>query len=116
LYADPAQMKQVFANLIKNAIQAIPGEGKITITTSLVKKDETHYLRIQVKDTGTGMSEEVKEKLFDPYFTTKKDGSGLGLAIVERIIFDHNGSIWFETEKGSGTTFFIDLPIKETHE
>ena len=59
------------------------------------------------------MDEDVQQKLFNPYFTTKKDGSGLGLAIVERIIFDHNGSIWFETKKGSGTSFFIDLPFKE---
>lgn len=113
IYVDKNQIKQVFANLLKNAIHAIDDNGKIIISTNVIDKSGIKFLRIQFTDTGCGMDEEVQLKLFDPYFTTKKDGSGLGLAIVERIIFDHNGSIWFETKKGSGTSFFIDLPIKE---
>ena len=109
---DKNQIKQVFANLLSNSIQAIEDEGNITITTALIKKEDNNYLRIQIHDTGKGMNDEAKEKLFEPYYTTKKDGSGLGLAIVEKIIFDHNGSIWFETKKDSGTTFYIDLPEK----
>jgi two-component system nitrogen regulation sensor histidine kinase NtrY len=109
---DRKQMKQVFANLIKNAIQAMSNGGELSVTTDLVKKDENQYFRVQVRDTGDGIDEEIKDKIFEPYFTTKRDGSGLGLSIVDRIIFDHNGSIWFETKKGSGTTFFIDLPME----
>ncbi len=110
---DKNQIKQVFANLLKNSIHAIKDEGKIIISTNVIDKSGLLYLRIQISDTGCGMNDEVQQKLFDPYFTTKRDGSGLGLAIVERIIFDHNGSIWFETKLGSGTSFFIDLPFKE---
>ena len=109
---DRKQMKQVFANLIKNAIQAMPGGGELSVITDLVKKDDYPYFRVQVRDTGNGIEEEFKDNIFEPYFTTKKDGSGLGLSIVDRIIFDHNGSIWFETKKDRGTTFFIDLPME----
>ena len=109
---DKNQIKQVFANLLKNSIHAIEDKGKIIISTNVIDKGGLKFLRIQISDTGCGMDDETQQKLFDPYFTTKKDGSGLGLAIVERIIFDHNGSIWFETKKGSGTSFFIDLPFQ----
>jgi len=112
LMVDKNQMKQVFANLIKNAIQAMPSGGEISIITDLVKKDDTRYFRVQLRDTGCGMEEEFRQQIFEPYFTTKKGGVGLGLSIVERIIFDHNGVIWFETKRGSGTTFFIDLPME----
>lgn len=109
---DRKQMKQVFANLFKNAIQAMPDGGELSVITDLVKKDDYPYFRVQVRDTGNGIEQEFKDNIFEPYFTTKKDGSGLGLSIVDRIIFDHNGSIWFETKKGRGTTFFIDLPME----
>jgi nitrogen fixation/metabolism regulation signal transduction histidine kinase len=111
---DRHQMKQAFANLFKNAIQAMPEGGEIFVVMDIVKKDYGRYFRIQVRDTGVGMDEEARNKAFEPYFTTKKDGSGLGLPIVERIIFDHNGDIWFETREGDGTTFFIDLPLENS--
>ncbi|MCF7928630.1 MAG: HAMP domain-containing protein, partial [Spirochaetales bacterium] len=114
LYADPKQLKQVFTNLIKNAMEAMPSGGTITITADLVMKGDSHYARIQVRDTGSGISEEDQESVFHPYFTSKEHGTGLGLAIVERIIFDHRGTIWFESEPGVGTTFFIDLPVEQT--
>ena len=106
---DPAQMKQVFANLFTNALSAMDGEGEIYTRADLVKKGDRLYCRIQVQDTGRGISEEEQTKVFNPYFTTKEHGTGLGLAIVERIVFDHHGQIWFESEEGVGTTFFIDL-------
>ena len=109
--ADREQIKRVFANLIRNAVQAMPDGGVVTITADLVTKDQTGYLRIRVQDTGGGMEDEARERAFEPYYTTKRDGSGLGLPIVERIIFDHNGSISFESRRGSGTTFTIDLPV-----
>ncbi len=111
IVADRDQTRQAFANLIKNAIQAMPDGGRVIVSTDLVTKDQTEYLRVRIQDTGQGMDEEAREKAFEPYFTTKKEGSGLGLAIVERIVFDHNGRIWFETERGRGTTFFVDLPV-----
>ncbi len=110
--ADRNQMKQVFANLFKNAIRAMPEGGDILISSDIVKKENKNYCRIWIKDTGIGIEDELKSKVFDPYFTTKKDGTGLGLAIVERIVFDHNGLIRFETQIGTGTTFIIDLPLE----
>lgn len=108
--ADRSQIKQVLANLTKNAIQAIPGAGQITFRAAFVNKEGRRQCRIWVKDSGPGIAEEIRERIFDPYFTTKKDGTGLGLAIVERIVFDHDGAIWFETQDGAGTTFIVDLP------
>ena len=83
------------------------GKRRIRCLKALGYTDITGY------DTRQDRREETREKIFDPYFTTKKDGSGLGLSIVDRIIFDHDGRIWFETKKGSGTTFFIDLPLEQ---
>lgn len=112
--ADKNQLHQVFSNLLKNACEAMGERGKIIIRSDLVRKQNNQYCRIQIEDTGPGIAAEHREQVFHPYFTTKEHGSGLGLAIVERIIFDHKGQIWFETEKGVGTTFFIDLPAENT--
>lgn len=112
LMIDRNQFKQVFANLFINAIQAMPNGGTLFVRSDLVKKEKNNYCRIQVRDTGTGIEESVGAHIFDPYFTTKKSGNGLGLSIVERIIFDHNGNIWFESQMGVGTTFFIDIPME----
>jgi nitrogen fixation/metabolism regulation signal transduction histidine kinase len=112
LFIDRNQFKQVFANLMINAFQAMPGGGNIFIRADLVKKEKTNYCRIQVRDTGTGIEEATQPSIFNPYFTTKQGGTGLGLSIVERIVFDHNGNIWFETKRDVGTTFFIDIPVE----
>ncbi|MFP4365145.1 MAG: ATP-binding protein [Spirochaetia bacterium] len=109
--ADKDQMKQVFVNLFQNAIASMGDEGKVIIRANLVKKGESQYSRIQVEDTGSGISEAEQEKIFNPYFTTKRTGTGLGLSIVERIVFDHSGNIWFESQEGRGTVFYIDLPV-----
>ena len=110
--ADKTQMKQVFINLFKNAFEAIDGEGRVTVRADLVRKGNTQYCRIQIQDTGCGVGEAYQNQVFNPYFTTKGSGTGLGLPIVERIIFDHKGQIWFETQEGVGTSFFIDLPME----
>ncbi len=110
--ADRTQLKQVFINLFKNAFEAIEGEGRVTVRADLVRKGNSQYCRIQVQDTGRGIGAENQSQVFNPYFTTKGAGTGLGLPIVERIIFDHKGQIWFETQDGVGTTFFIDLPME----
>ncbi len=109
---DPSQFKQVFANLFKNAMQAMPRGGEITLRSAKINKESRAYCRIWIKDSGGGISDDIKRRIFEPYFTTKKEGTGLGLAIVERIIFDHDGNIWFETQEGIGTTFIIDLPLE----
>ncbi len=111
--ADRSQLKQVFANLFKNAGEALPGGGTVQVRAERVSKGGRAYCRIWVKDDGVGMNEEERRMLFRPYFTTKKDGTGLGLAIVERIIFDHDGTIAVETQAGAGTTFIIDLPLEQ---
>lgn len=111
LQVDRAQIKRVFANLFKNAIQAMPEGGLITVRADGVRKGHSTFCRIQVRDTGVGIEEGDKLMIFDPYFSTKKEGSGLGLAIAQRVVFDHKGNIWAESVRGSGTTFFIDLPM-----
>lgn len=104
------QLNQVFMNIISNAIDAIEGEGRIAITTQVV--DDQIWTSIQ--DSGSGMSEEVKGRLFEPLFTTKgvTKGTGLGLAISKSIIDKHEGEIEVSSELGKGSTFVIKLPIR----
>ncbi|MFW6215165.1 MAG: sensor histidine kinase [Alkalispirochaetaceae bacterium] len=107
---DRRQLKQVFSNLFQNAIDAMEGSGRIVVRSDVVKKGESSYCRVQVEDNGPGIASDHQGEVFNPYYTTKPHGTGLGLAIVERIMFDHQGQIWFETESGVGTTFFLDIP------
>jgi len=109
---DRKQLGRVLGNLFKNAIEAMDGKGTLFIRADLVMKGDLKYARIQIQDTGSGIEADHYGQVFNPYFTTKKKGTGLGLSIVERIIFDHGGEIWFESESGTGTTFFIDLPAE----
>jgi len=106
---DKEQLIRVFNNLVKNAIQAIP-DDKDGIINIHLKKEGTVYL-IVVEDNGNGMSDEVKEKIFQPNFTTKSTGTGLGLAMVKQIIDSHQGEISFISSKEIGTSFFIEFPI-----
>jgi two-component system nitrogen regulation sensor histidine kinase NtrY len=112
LSADAEQLSRVFSNLLRNAIHAMPSGGTVTIVAEIIRKGDSDYCRVLVRDTGTGMDEETRRQAFVPYFSTKKEGTGLGLAIVERIVFDHNGQIWIESREGTGTTVFMDLPIE----
>ena len=102
---DRGQIKQVLHNLIKNAIEAMPDGGNLQVITGL----DDDMVSIEISDTGCGMSEEVKAKLFTPYFTTKQKGTGLGMAIVQRIIEQHDSEIAVESQKGVGTTVRILL-------
>lgn len=108
VFADRELMLRVFNNLIKNAIQAIPDERIGTIAIYIHKKE--NYWKIEIKDNGSGITEEQQDKLFVPYFTTKSNGTGLGLAMVKQIIEMHHGKINYETSP-QGTTFIIDIPI-----
>ncbi|HEX3154095.1 MAG TPA: ATP-binding protein, partial [Candidatus Angelobacter sp.] len=109
--ADPEAIKRALANLIDNAAEAMQDSHvrEIHITTSLL--DGRDGLEIMIADTGHGINREVKEKLFLPYFSTKKRGTGLGLAIVRRIIEDHHGSIRVEENKPAGAKFLVELPL-----
>jgi two-component system nitrogen regulation sensor histidine kinase NtrY len=106
---DGEQMKRALINLIENAIEAMDGTGQVDIVTSL---DSRHQrVCIDVRDTGVGIPSQHRDKLFLPYFTTKKRGSGLGLAIVQRIVADHNGRISVRDNAPRGTIFTIELPM-----
>jgi nitrogen fixation/metabolism regulation signal transduction histidine kinase len=115
------RLAQVLNNLITNSIDSIKGKeaaepGRIEIRTDLVKRRDTFYCRLSIKDNGKGISAEEGAGIFTPYFTTKDAGTGLGLPIVERIVSDHGGTIWFNSAPGAGATFFIDLPVEEGQE
>ena len=105
---DKEQLNRVFSNLIKNAIQAIPDDRRGTIKVGLVPKGNTHL--IFIKDNGVGITKEIEKKIFSPNFTTKSTGAGLGLAMVKQMVDNHTGQIYFETQIGEGTTFYVELP------
>jgi two-component system, NtrC family, nitrogen regulation sensor histidine kinase NtrY len=111
--ADKEQLPRVFNNLFRNAIQAIPEDRQGRIEVNLSKKQletsENCLYVVSVRDNGSGISEEVIDKIFVPNFTTKSTGMGLGLAMVKNIVESCNGKIWFETEKDKGTTFFVSF-------
>ena len=99
----------MFGNIVKNAIQSIPEnrEGKIEIEIT----ERKNYCIVSVSDNGTGIPAELQSKIFTPNFTTKSGGMGLGLAIVKNIAESMGGKTWFETHKGKGTTFFVEMPL-----
>jgi len=109
VFCDRSQLLRVFTNLLENAKQAIPAERTGVINISLMAQDDE--VTIAIADNGAGISEEVAAKIFQPYFTTKSSGTGLGLAMTRKIIEFWKGKIWFESEEGKGTTFYIKLPI-----
>jgi signal transduction histidine kinase len=108
---DAGQMNQVLVNLVVNAIQAMPEGGTLTVRTRLAED----RICLTVEDTGIGMSEELTNQVFLPFFTTKDvhEGTGLGLAVVHGIVTAHRGEIAVETEKGKGTKFLIYLPSRD---
>ena len=110
---DAEQFRRVFINLFENAQDAIEGEGAIEITTRLHKQRKK--IAIEFSDTGSGIDPSQRDKLFLPYYTTKKRGTGLGLAIVNRIIIDHNGTIEAKNNSPKGTVFIIELPYAISH-
>lgn len=109
--ADRDQLSRAVINLIKNAIQSIPDDQEGKIDISLNRRD--HMAVIAVADNGEGISDELRDKLFSPSFTTKSSGMGLGLAIVKNIVENFSGHVWFETAEGKGSTFYIEIPVFE---
>jgi nitrogen fixation/metabolism regulation signal transduction histidine kinase len=119
--ADEGQIRRVISNLVKNAVEAMGPGGRLRVRTSLADaghlSGEAHLLppamvRVEVADSGPGIPEDIRDKIFDPYFTTKAKGTGLGLALAYRIIQDHGGTIAFDTGPG-GTTFRVDLRVAD---
>jgi nitrogen fixation/metabolism regulation signal transduction histidine kinase len=109
IYADRSQMMRVVNNIMENARQAIPADKPGLIDIDIKKVGE--HVVIAITDNGVGISEEVSHRIFQPYFTTKTSGTGLGLAMTKKIIEFWQGEIWFDTEEGKRTTFFISLPL-----
>ncbi len=106
--ADPEQIGRVCQNLFLNAIDAMPGGGDVTLRTRRAGAG----VRLEIADTGEGLSEEERTRLFTPYYTTKQHGTGLGLAIVQAVVADHSGRIWVESDPGRGTTVHVELPAQ----
>ena len=109
LKTDPEFIRRALTNLVNNAIQAMPNGGKLQVT-GYQKQDQAC---ISVSDTGVGIPEEIKPKLFTPMTTTKSKGQGLGLAVVKRLVEALNGSICFESQEGKGTKFIVQLPSRQ---
>ncbi|HKH44153.1 MAG TPA: ATP-binding protein [Thermoanaerobaculia bacterium] len=111
--ADAGQLKQVFLNLLMNALQSMPNGGRITLTAGPwgSPSGTGRWGQVRIADTGPGIPAEELRKAFDPFFTTKRDGTGLGLAICHGIIEQHQGEIRLESETGRGTTALVRLPL-----
>ena len=106
---DPLYLKRILSNLTSNAVQAMPKGGKIAITATC--KDKKIF--ITVADTGEGIPDDVKEKLFKPLFTTKAKGQGFGLAVVKKLTEALNGKVTVESQVGKGTQFIVEFPITQ---
>jgi two-component system phosphate regulon sensor histidine kinase PhoR len=110
-YADPHRLEQVLTNILDNAIKFTPENGRITIEARFVNSN-SNYLEVSVSDTGIGIALEDQQRIFDRFerATLYNKGVGLGLAIAKRIIDDHNGKIWVESESGKGSKFIFTVP------
>ncbi|MCM3616737.1 PAS domain S-box protein [Sutcliffiella horikoshii] len=108
IYCEPNQLKQVFINILKNAIEVMPKGGTVSV---LLSKVEEEQVLISIMDEGSGIPEDKLKKLGEPFYTTKDRGTGLGLMVSYKIVEEHNGTIEVNSELGKGTTFHIKLPI-----
>jgi signal transduction histidine kinase len=118
---DPQQLRKVFLNLLINAVEASPQNGKVELRTQLIPGEEieTNYdfnpahqaIGVSVIDYGVGMSQETKRRLFEAFYTTKQNGTGLGMMITQEIVKKHGGKIEVESEEGKGTNISVYLPV-----
>ncbi|HZH82970.1 MAG TPA: ATP-binding protein, partial [Phototrophicaceae bacterium] len=115
VWIDREQMKQVFMNLILNAIQAMQQGGSLSIATRSVARSGAdpvgEFVQVEVRDTGIGIPEDNLQHIFDPFFTSKDEGSGLGLAVSHQIVQEHGGFVTVESTVGKGTAFFVHVPV-----
>jgi signal transduction histidine kinase len=107
--ADRVLLRRALENLVLNSLDAMPAGGTLTVRTS----QHNGMVRLEVTDTGAGLTPEECARLFTPYYTSKQHGTGLGLAIVQSVVSDHGGKISVESAPGAGTTFRIELPIEQ---
>lgn len=107
--ADKTQMNRLFTNLFANAVEACNGNDGCLIEVNEIRMGNT--FRISIRDNGEGIAPEMQERIFIPNFTTKSSGTGLGLAMCKGIVEQARGKIWFDTEQGKGTTFYVELPV-----
>jgi signal transduction histidine kinase len=116
--ADREELRRTYINLLKNALQALPDDraGRVRVSTTLRSDDGAPAAESRVVDNGTGIPPEVRDKIFEPNFSTKTSGTGLGLAIAQKSIDELGGTIGYETEEGEGTTFWVRLPLAEATE
>jgi two-component system, NtrC family, nitrogen regulation sensor histidine kinase NtrY len=103
---DPDLLHRALSNLVLNAMEAMPDGGTLTLATH----QNEERMRVEISDTGPGLSQQECERLFTPYYTSKPHGTGLGLAIVQSIVSDHGGKVAVRSQPGRGTTFVIELP------
>jgi two-component system, NtrC family, sensor kinase len=115
VWIDREQMKQVFMNLLLNAIQAMREGGSISIATRAVQRNGAEpsgeFVQVEIRDSGVGIPEENLQHIFDPFFTSKDEGSGLGLAVSHQIVQEHGGFVTVESAVGKGTAFFVHVPV-----
>lgn len=109
IYGHPDQLIQVWTNIIVNAVQAMDNTGALTI--NIIKQED--YVLVSIRDTGKGIPKKIQSRIFEPFFTTKAsgEGSGVGLDVTKKILKEHSSEIWFESEEGKGTTFYVKLQI-----
>jgi signal transduction histidine kinase len=111
LVGDPGQIQQCLLNLIFNAIEAMPAGGNLTVTTQW--DANKNQVRLEVKDEGVGIPDEMLSQIFEPFFSTKSQdkGVGLGLSVVYGIVKEHGGSIYAQSEEDKGSSFVIRFPV-----
>ncbi len=114
IIADPEQIKEVFVNIVINACEAMKDGGVIKVIEEEKSHNELgHFVLIKIVDTGSGVPESIREKIFEPFFSAKAEGAGLGLSISRRIINEHGGTLILESNGNNGATFVVCLPIPE---
>jgi signal transduction histidine kinase len=109
---DAGQIKTAVSNLLINALQAVRGEGLVTITTEKAMLNHHPFFKIGIHDNGRGIPQEHIKRVFEPFFSTRAKGLGLGLATARRIIEEHAGDIEVKSEEGAGTSVFVMLPLE----
>ena len=110
IYGDEEELRRVLLNLVSNAMDSIKDEGEVRLSVQREDQNGHPGVRLSVADTGVGIPEEHRDRLFEPHFSTKTSGTGLGLAIVSRIVQDMGGQVAFESRPGGGARFMVWLP------